>query len=664
MTRDSASGVASVTVSVLAFCILCGYTKNPMEKTLVTLFRKIAREYPDVAFQMYKSEGIFTPISYRDAYADAVDFAGGLLSLGVARGDHIGLISDNRWEWQHADMGIMAVGAVDVPRGCDATTGDLAYILSFAECRLVVVENSVQIQKVLGLHEQLTCVTRLITFDEPTEKDIAAAKAAGVELLTFADVIEAGKAYNAAHPAAVDAEIDKGDWNDIVTIIFTSGTTGQPKGVMLSNGNFITQLDEVDERIFLYPADRGIMVLPIWHAFQRAVEYVVLSQAATICYSKPVGAVLLADIKALNPQVLPAVPRVFEAVYDGIWRQMRKTGGVVYLLFRFFVRVALIHAKIDRVLFDKTSRFGIDKRWLQWPGFVIPWLVLYPIKLLGGVLVFRKIRAMLGTAFRAGVAGGGALPPNVDKFFWAIGVKLVEGYGLTETAPIVSVRPIKNPVFGNVGSPIRGISVRVVDVATGKDVGRGKKGVLQIKGGTVMKGYYKRDDLTRAAIDEDGWFNTGDLAMLTRHGEIKLCGRAKDTIVQLGGENVEPLPIEMKIQESRFVQAAVVVGNDQRYLAALIVPEKDEVEAFAKESGLAYKSYRDLLRLPEINHLLENEVGLRVNAKNGFKMYERINKVALLEKPFEVGVELSAKQEIMRYRINELYAREIKALYK
>ena len=664
MTRDSASGVASVTVSVLAFCILCGYTKNPMEKTLVTLFRKIAREYPDVAFQMYKSEGIFTPISYRDAYADAVDFAGGLLSLSVARGDHIGLISDNRWEWQHADMGIMAVGAVDVPRGCDATTGDLAYILSFAECRLVVVENSVQIQKVLGLHEQLTCVTRLITFDEPTEKDIAAAKAAGVELLTFADVIEAGKAYNAAHPAAVDAEIDKGDWNDIVTIIFTSGTTGQPKGVMLSNGNFITQLDEVDERIFLYPADRGIMVLPIWHAFQRAVEYVVLSQAATICYSKPVGAVLLADIKALNPQVLPAVPRVFEAVYDGIWRQMRKTGGVVYLLFRFFVRVALIHAKIDRVLFDKTSRFGIDKRWLQWPGFVIPWLVLYPIKLLGGVLVFRKIRAMLGTAFRAGVAGGGALPPNVDKFFWAIGVKLVEGYGLTETAPIVSVRPIKNPVFGNVGSPIRGISARVVDVATGKDVGRGKKGVLQIKGGTVMKGYYKRDDLTRAAIDEDGWFNTGDLAMLTRHGEIKLCGRAKDTIVQLGGENVEPLPIEMKIQESRFVQAAVVVGNDQRYLAALIVPEKDEVEAFAKESGLAYKSYRDLLRLPEINHLLENEVGLRVNAKNGFKMYERINKVALLEKPFEVGVELSAKQEIMRYRINELYAREIKALYK
>ena len=179
-----------------------------------------------------------------------------------------------------------------------------------------------------------------------------------------------------------------------------------------------------------------------------------------------------------------------------------------------------------------------------------------------------------------------------------------------------------------------------------------------------MKGYYKQPELTAKAIDENGWFDTGDLARLTANNEIVLCGRMKDTIVQTGGENVEPLPIEMKMQESRFIQTAVVLGQDQRYLAALVVPEQSEVESFCKESDLPYKKYSDMVKSQEVLHLIETEVATRVNAKNGFKSYERINKIALLEKPFEVGVELSAKQEIMRYRINEIYSSEIKKLFK
>jgi long-chain acyl-CoA synthetase len=389
-----------------------------------------------------------------------------------------------------------------------------------------------------------------------------------------------------------------------------------------------------------------------------------MNQCATICYSKPVGPILLSDLKTLNPQVLPAVPRVFEAVYDGIWRNMRKTGGITLRVFKFFVSVALFHSKIDRVLFDRTTRYGMDKRWLQWPAFVLPWLLFYPIKLLGHALVFRKIKKMLGTSFRSGVPGGGALPPVVDKFFWAIGIKLSEGYGLTETSPIISVRPICRPVLGNVGSAVRGVSARVVDPLTRKPLKRGKKGVLEIKGGTVMKGYYKQPELTAKVIDENGWFDTGDLARLTANNEIVLCGRMKDTIVQTGGENVEPLPIEMKMQESRYIQTAVVLGQDQRYLAALVVPEQAEIETFCKEANLPYKKYSDMVKSDEVLHLIETEVATRVNAKNGFKSYERINKIGLLEKPFEVGVELSAKQEMMRYRINEIYSGEIKKLFK
>lgn len=636
-----------------------------MEKTLPRVFRATAKSYPEVTFQMSKiGENVWESVSYNDALTVIKNFAAGLLLIGIKRGDHVGLISDNRKEWQQADLGLLSIGAVDVPRGCDATIGDLEYILSFAEVKTVIVENKSQIDKIIGIKEKLPLVDTFISIEDQDEKVFDTCKNAGITLYTFAQIEKKGEEFNSSNPDKIDEEMNKGQWDDLASIIFTSGTTGQPKGVMLTHGNFLSQLEDIDERIYLNPGDRGILVLPVWHAFERSVEYVVFSQGATLCYSKPIGPILLADLKYLNPQVIPAVPRVFESVYDGIYKKMRKTGGITLKLFNFFVSIALFHSKLDRVLFDRTTRYGMDKRWLQWPTFVLPWLICYPIKLLGGAIIFRKIRIMMGNNFRGAVAGGGALPPAIDKFFWAIGVPLVEGYGLTETAPIISVRPFKRPVLGNVGHPIRELAAKVVDPATGKEVKRGKKGALLVKGPTVMKGYYKRPDLTASVIDENGWFNTGDIARLTANGEIVLCGRLKDTIVQLGGENVEPVPIEMKIQESRYIKTAVVVGQDQRYLGALIVPNKEEIEQFAQEAKLSYKRYEELARSPEIKRLLEGEISSRVNSKNGFKMFERINKIAVLPKEFEVGVELSAKQEISRYKINSIYSSEIKKIFK
>lgn len=636
-----------------------------MEKTLPRIFREMAKKYPQISSQMSRfSDGHFEPVSYEEAWSNMRTFGCGLLSLGVERGEHIGLISDNRKEWLQADMGLLSIGAIDVPRGCDATIGDLEYILEVAETKFVIVENLSQIKKILGLREKLPLLSTFISLEEQEEEVFEMCKESKIQLFSFSQILEKGKEFDEKNPDRFDEEIEKGKWDDLASIIFTSGTTGRPKGVMLSHGNFISQLEDIDERIWLNPGDRGLLVLPVWHAFERSVEYVVISQAGTLCYSKPIGQILLADFKTLNPQVMPAVPRIFESIYDGIYKKMRKTGGFVLHLFNFFVAVALFHSKLDRVLFDKTTRYGIDKRWLQWPAFVIPWLLLYPVKLLGGAMVFRKIRSMLGNNFRGAVAGGGALSPNIDKFFWAIGVKLVEGYGLTETAPIVSVRPFNRPIMGNVGKPIRELAAKVVDPATGKEVKRGKKGVLMLKGPTVMKGYYKEPEMTAKVIDENGWFNTGDLARLSANGEISLCGRVKDTIVQSGGENVEPVPIEMKIQESRYIKAAVVVGQDQRYLGALIVPEKSEIEQFAQEAKLPYKNWETLAKSPEIKRLLEGEVAQKVSAKTGFKSFERINKITVLPKEFEVGVELSAKQEISRYKINDIYSAEIKKLFK
>lgn len=634
-----------------------------MELTLPKLLREVAGQYPGVAAQYTRNahDG-FDPITYKELLDTALSIGAGLLSLGIKRGDHIGLISDNRKEWQQSSMAIMAVGAADVPRGCDATEHDLRFILASAECGTVLAENSAQVAKILGLKEKLPDLSRLVCFEDAASAERENAEKLGVELLLFSDLLSLGEKFRQDNPGKVEAEMELGKTDDLACIIFTSGTTGEPKGVMLSHGNFLTQLDELKERIFLYPGDRALCVLPVWHAFQRLCEYVILSQAGAICYSKPVGSILLADFQKLNPQLMPAVPRVFEAVYDGVLRTMRKTGGVVHALFKFFTSVALLHSKMDRRLFRKTARLGNDHIVLSWIALALPWLLLYPLKLLGGILVFKKIRAKLGNAFRAGISGGGALPPQIDAFYWAVGINIVEGYGLTETAPVVSVRPIRNPIFGTVGSPIRGVEVRIVD-EDGNVLPRCRKGVVQVRGGTVMKGYYKRDDLT-AKVMKDGWFDTGDIGILTVDGELVLRGRMKDTIVLRGGENIEPLPIEMRLNESRYIMQSMVVGQDQRYLGALIVPVQDEVVAYAEENGISCTDYAALLANEDIRKLIDTEIQGIVNAHNGFKMFEKISRFALIPKPFETGVELSAKQEIMRHRISDIYAKEINSLFR
>src|SRR5574344_429487 len=630
-----------------------------MEQTLPKMLRHTAEKYPETNAQYSRTKtGKFIPVNYHNMYQKSLDFAGGLLKLGEVRGSKIGLISYNREEWEQADLGLLATGAIDTPRGCDATEQDLAYILSFAECPMVIVENTTQVRKILNVRDKLPLVSRIIAFDPVAEAERADASANGISISQFKDIVTEGHQFRRDNPDRVEEELDKGQWDDLATMIFTSGTTGTPKGVMLSHGNFLTQLDELQERIYLNPGDRALCVLPVWHAFQRLCEYVIIVQGAAICYSKPIGSILLADLQKLNPHLMPAVPRVFEAVYDGIWRKMRKEGGLVFVLFKFFVNVALLRASIDRKLRRKEARFGRDWLGFWWTVLLLPWLLLEPVNLLGDLLVFRKIRKMLGKNFYGGIAGGGAYPPAIDKFFWAIGVNVVEGYGLTETAPVVAVRPIACPVLGTVGTPIRGVQVRIVD-DDGYVLGRCKKGIVQVKGGTVMKGYYKREDLTKKTMTVDGWLDTGDIGMLTVDGELCLRGRKKDTIVLIGGETVAPLPIEMKMNPSRFIQTSVAVGQDQRFIGALILPRQDDIESYAKENGIPYTSYDELVKTEAIHKLIETEIADRVNAKNGFKAFERVNRFAIIKKTYEIGVELSAKQEMMCYRIAEEYKKEI-----
>ncbi len=635
-----------------------------MDQTVPKLLKRIAAEHSGLPGQYSRTEtGDFRPVTFGEAYSAALDTAAALLSLSHVRGDRIGLIADNREEWYWSSMGIMAIGAADVPRGCDATAGEIAYILSFSGCRTAFLENDAQALKLLENKDRLSGLKTLVFFDMPKDETLQELARAGKEVLSMAAFMELGRQWSAAHPGQAEAALDAGTGGELATVIFTSGTTGEPKGVMLTHENFLCQLSDLSWRIPTNPGDKALSVLPVWHSFERLCEYVMLNGATSIVYSKPIGSVLLGDFAKMNPQLFPSVPRIWESVHDGIYRAMRKTGGVTWTLFSFFVGVAKLHARSVRAVNGRYPWFNLTSRATGIFLGIVPAILLWPLAALGNILVFRKIRAKLGDSFVVGVSGGGALPPNIDEFFWAVGVKVVEGYGLTETAPVVAVRPAPRPGFGTIGCALDCCEVKVVDDG-GKELPPGVKGTVMVRGKNVMKGYYGKPELTAKVLSPDGWLDTGDLGLKTKRGEIILRGRKKDTIVLRGGENIEPAPIEMKINESRYVAQSVVLGQDQRYLGALVVVNRDELAAWARENELDPSDFDALLETEQVKRLYEVEIAELVSAKTGFKIFERINRVELLAKAFETGVELSAKQEIMRYKIPDLYPDRIKRLFR
>lgn len=631
--------------------------------TLPKLLAHVAEEYADAPAQLVKdAEGRFEPIAYRELFRRVEECAAGLLDIGVARGEHVGLISENRGEWLVLDFAVMSIGGADVPRGNDVTKQEVAYILGFGDCPTVAVENQTQLDKVISVRDQLSNLQRLIVIDSSV--DTAAVKVRGVQVYSFADILAKGVDALVGNPDLVTGEIAQGGEGDTATIIFTSGTTGEPKGVMLSHRNFLHQVEHIPSRIDAGPGDIWLSVLPVWHSFERIMQYVSVGRASVLAYSKPIGTVMLADFASVRPTWMASVPRIWEAVRAGIYRNVKTQSTLKQSLFHFFVAVGSAHASLSTMLEGRAPHFRQRSRIVEVVLAVLPYLLLWPLRLLGNALVFSKIKGRLGGRFKAGVSGGGALPGGVDRFFAAAGVLLLEGYGLTETAPVLAVRVQRHPVPGTVGPMIPGTEVRILDQETGDELPPGRMGVVYCRGPQVMKGYYKRPDATSAVLSQDGWLNTGDLGMLTVHGELAITGRAKDTIVLLGGENVEPLPIEQRIQESEYVTQAVVVGQDKKFLGALIVPNMELLETFAAENEVPYLDREALTESPEILELIGDEINTRVNAKNGFKSFERVFRFAVLPTEFTVGDELSAKQEIKRHVIAAKYARRIEALFQ
>ncbi|MCR5290061.1 MAG: long-chain fatty acid--CoA ligase [Treponema sp.] len=641
-----------------------------MPQTIPLLFRERVKEIPEVTLQVVKNEiGKFDHLSYELVYRRMLDLACVLRKMGVRRGDRIGLIADNRREWLVTDLAILALGACDVPRGCDSMGVEIRFILSFAECKIAFFENQRQLEKVLEKVEEVPLLKDAIVFDSPDDETIAKAAAVGISVHKFIELEDKGKQSSYGERGAVEVDMNETKSDEVATIIFTSGTTGTPKGVMLTHENYIAQC-EVIKKVFpdARQGELWMSVLPVWHSFERAFQYFFMVLKSGCVYSKPVVSLMLSDMEATHPNWMCGVPRLWESIAQRFYRDLRKEGGLHYALFSISISIGKSFSWARDRVFGLICRYKKTIRIFDTLYAIIPFVLLYIPYKLCDFLVYRNIRSRLGGKMNGAISGGGSLQPSTDAFYHAIGFKLLEGYGLTETAPVLSMRYSKKPRSGCVGQVFPSVQVKIVDYAEGKPITGiplppGKKGLVMAKGRQIMKGYYKRPDLTEAVIDKDGWFNTGDIGVLTYDNELKITGRAKDTIVLLGGENIEPEVIENAICSSKYIETAVVLGQDQKYIAALCVPDKDAVSAYAEENRIIYENYDALLESSEIQSLIRDEIDTRICAKEGFRTCERVFKFVLLPNSFTVGEELNAKQVKLRAKIEKKYAHQIKKLF-
>ncbi len=652
------------------------FTKRILPKNLPLLLKERVSQCPDVFLQAEKDKnGVWHYYTFAEFYESVIAFAQALLSIGVKRGDNIALMSDNRRNWFITDYAILSLGAADVPRGCDSMGTEMRFITGFADCEYGVFENERQLNKILEKRGEVPLLKKVILFDRMSGETEKKALEAGLTLYYFDDLLERGKAIVAENPeqkkAQIEAEMEKTNPDDVATMIFTSGTTGTPKGVMLTHNNYISQLSVIHDFIGCKEGEWWMTILPVWHVFERLIQYVAVHMKCGLAYSKPAAPVLLPDMAVIRPQWICGVPRLWEALANGVIRTMKKTGGIAYVLFSFFIKAGSAYATMKNYVFANIPQIKIKKRCRVCDtmlGF-FPWLLLWPWHKLGDLLVFRKIRAKMGGRISIAVSGGGALQKDIDNFYRAIGMNLLEGYGMSETAPVVSFRDQYHPRPGVVGIVFPTMELRIVAEEHGviksmDDIGPGRQGLIVLRSPQVMKGYYKRPDLTEKVIDKDGWLNTGDLGIMTHDGELKITGRAKDTIVLLDGENIEPSVIEGALLASEYIESVMVTGQDKKYLGALIVPAREALIKYAEENGIPSENYEELLKREEIHALFEKIISDIIKSANGFRLCEKIYKFVLIPKSFEAGVELSAKLEMMRYKISEIYKTEIDSMFE
>ena len=588
-------------------------------RTLVDVFRNLETlAKPDLL--LHKTGGSWVPISTAEFSSSVKAVSAALGTLGVPQGGAVVLLSENRPEWPTIDFACQCYGAVLVPVFPTMVAEQAEYIVR--DCGATVAFASTPEQAAKLVKAQASCpkLAHVFVFDH-----------AGGAGKPFAALLEEGRKAHAAAPGTFDERAAARQPSDLATIIYTSGTTGEPKGAMLVQSNFVSNMLA---GCSLLPFDSTAVTmsfLPLAHVFERLVEYCYYHRGATVAFAESIDK-LRDNLAEVNPHIFGAVPRVYEKVYARVLDKVEAGSPAKKKLFQSAVAVG---KEVLRLRAEKKTPGGA----LALQHF------LYER------LVFRKIRAALGTRFRFAISGGAPLSKELAEFFWAIGVEVYEGYGLTETSPVIAVNGPSAWRLGTVGRVMPGVEVRIAE-----------DGEILTRGPHVMKGYYGKPEATAEAIDPDGWFHTGDIGVLDEDGFLRITDRKKEIIVNSNGKNVAPAPIENALKSDPFVAQPVVIGDRRKFLSCLIVPNFEKLREWAAKNGLSGLSDRELVDNAKVRAIYQEIV----DRWNEGKPHEQlINAFELLSEELTIeGGELTPTLKVKRRVVDQKYRTRIDRLYK
>ena len=625
--------------------------------TLFDMLLNSCQEYANQTVFIYRVDNSELEVSYEKLFEDALILAKAFKSRKIKKGSKVMLLSDNRYGWMVTDFALVSLGAISVPRGSDTTSRELEFILNHAQCEFLVLET----EQLLKAHEEML---------------------KGLKNLKSIFIIEGGKTHRwfdniySYNDILKNRKIDVSDaekfiaqryalnLEDVFTLIYTSGTTGVPKGVLLTHRNIMYNVNNMPDLIDLREDDLWVSILPSWHIFERAAEYIALSKGCCIVYSSV--KTFAADLEKYQPTMVATVPRLWESMYTKINQKLEKESPRKARIFSFLVGISARYNRLRRLFNNQLpvykKVFFLHRAWQKLSALTLMFL-LTPLNFLAKKKL-QLVQEKFGGRLRMAISGGGSLPPYLDEWIDAIGIRIVNAYGMTECAPAIAGRSVSCEVFGTLGPPTKDTELKIVG-EDGETLPPGEVGEIQLKGDQVFPGYYDNDEENEKAFTADGFFKTGDLGKLTMTGELVITGRSKEVIVLASGENIDPSRIESVITKLPFVSDAVLVGQDKKGLGALIVPDFEQLRKFVNDKFESGKPEDDKLVMDkQVLSRVKTEINRLLNPKHGFKPFEKMQNIHLLDKEFKMGEELTNTLKKKRHVIETKYHEVITKLLK